>query len=320
VRLGYGRPAIIPEKVANMPLVRANGLDIEYETFGRESDPAVLLIMGFATQLTGWPDSLCHGLAAKGFRVIRFDNRDIGKSTHLTQLAAPDLWAMIAKREAGQMPAALYSLDDMAADAAGLLDALGIARAHIVGASMGGMIAQLAAILHPAKTKSLISIMSTTGRPDLPPGKPEAFAAIMTPPASAGREDRIERGIAVARVIGSPGFPASDAELRATVERGVDRAPYDPAGLTRQMAAVIAAPPRNERLMALKIPALAIHGADDPLIPASGGEDAARSIPGAELLIVPGMAHDFRESVVPVYLRAIGDFVAKVEARERAAA
>ncbi len=185
---------------------------------------------------------------------------------------------------------------------------------------MGGMIAQLFAICHPARTKSLVSIMSTTGRPDLPPGKPEAFAAIMTPPASPNREDRIERGIAVARVIGSPGFPASDAELRATVERGVDRAPYDPAGLTRQMAAVIAAPPRNDRLIALKISALVIHGADDPLIPASGGEDTARSISGAELLLVPGMSHDFRESVVPVYLKAIGGFVQKIEARERAAA
>jgi pimeloyl-ACP methyl ester carboxylesterase len=303
-----------------MPQVRANGIDIEYESIGREGDPAVLLVMGFATQLVGWPVSLCNGLAAEGFRVIRFDNRDIGKSTHLTRLGAPNLPAMIATREAGGWPAAPYSLDDMAADAAGLLDALGIARAHVVGASMGGMIAQQVAIHHPAKTKSLVSIMSTTGRPDLPPAKPEAFAAIMTPPASLGREDRIERGVEVARVIGSPGFPASEAELRETVARGVDRTPYDPVGIARQMAAVLAARPRNDRLKALKVPALVIHGADDPLIPASGGEDTARSIPGAELLIVPGMAHDLRESVVPVYLKAIGAFIRTVEARERAVA
>jgi pimeloyl-ACP methyl ester carboxylesterase len=303
-----------------MPQVRANGITIEYESIGREGGSAILLVMGFATALTGWPDSLCNGLAANGFRVIRFDNRDIGKSTHLTQLGAPDLAAMMAKLQGGQTPVAPYSLDDMAADAAGLLTALGIERAHIVGASMGGMIGQLVAINHPSKMKSLISIMSTTQRPDLPEGKPEAFAAIMTPPKSPGREDRIARGLEVWRVIGSPGFPASDAERRASVERGVDYAPYEPAGLARQMAAVITAPPRNDRLGALKIPALVIHGADDPLIPLSGGEDTAKSIHGADLLVVPGMAHDITESLVPVYLKAIGDFVVKVEAQERSQA
>ncbi len=297
-----------------MPRVRANGVELEYESTGREGDPAILLIMGFASALTGWPDSLCQGLAARGFRVIRFDNRDVGRSTHLAQLGAPDLSGMIAKLRSGQIPAAPYSLDDMAADAAGLLAALGIDRAHVVGASMGGMIAQLVAINHPAKAKSLVSIMSTTGRYDLPQGKPEAFAAIMAPPASFDREDRIIRGIEVWRVIGSPGYPASDAELRAKVERGVDYAPYDPAGNARQMAAIVVAPPRNDRLMSVTIPALVIHGADDPLIPVGGGEDTARSIPGAELVVVPGMGHDFPESLVPVYLKAIGNFVAKVEA------
>ncbi len=303
-----------------MPQVRANGIDIEYESIGRDGDPAILLINGFSTQLVGWPDSLFRGLAAEGFRVVRFDNRDIGKSTHLAELGVPDLGAMIATRNAGGWPTAPYALDDMAADAAGLLDALGINRAHVAGSSMGGMIAQLVALNHPEKAKSLVSIFSTTGRPDLPPGKPGAFKAIMTPPASFGRKDRIARWIAVAHVIGSPGFPASEAELRETAARGVDYAPYDPLGITRQMAAVLAARPRNDRLKALKIPALVIHGRDDPLIDVSGGEDTARSIPGAELLIVPGMGHDFRESVVPVYLKAIGEFVAKFEARERAAA
>src|SRR5271157_1083226 len=208
-----------------MSHVHANGVGIEYESIGREGDPVILLIMGLASALAAWPDSLCEGLAAKGFRVIRFDSRDIGRSTHLTQLGAPDLPAMIAKLEAGQPVASPYSLDDMAADAAALLTALGIDRAHIVGASMGGMIAQLLAINHPSRAKSLVSIMSTTGRPDLPPGKPEAFAAIMAPPKSPGREDRIARGIEVWRVIGSPGFPATDAEIRAAVERLVDHAP-----------------------------------------------------------------------------------------------
>jgi pimeloyl-ACP methyl ester carboxylesterase len=301
-----------------MARVHANGIDIEYESIGREGDPVVLLIMGFSGPLTFWPDSLCQGLAKKGFRVIRFDNRDIGRSTHLTKLGAPDLSALMAKLMAGGHPVAPYSLDDMAADAAGLLSALGIDRAHVVGASMGGMIAQLVAINHPAKAKSLVSIMSTTGRPDLPQGKPEAFAAIMAPPASAGREDRITRGIEVWGVIGSPGFRTSEAELRARVERSVDYAPYDPAGIVRQMAAIVSAPPRNDCLKSVRLPALVIHGADDPLIPVSGAEDTAKSIPGAKLLIVPGMGHDFPEPLVPTYLEAIGDFVATVEGRERA--
>jgi pimeloyl-ACP methyl ester carboxylesterase len=301
-----------------MPRVSVNGVEIEYESIGREGDPAILLIMGFASALTSWPDSFCRGLAAKGFRVIRFDNRDIGRSTHLTQLGAPNLPAMIAQLQSRATPVAPYSLDDMATDAAGLLSALGIERAHVAGASMGGMIAQLVAVNHPSKTKSLISIMSTTGRRDLPPGRPEAFAAIMAPPASAGREDRIVRGVEVWRVIGSPGFPASEAEIRAAVERSVDYAPYDPAGIARQMAAILAAPPRQDRLKVVKVPALVVHGGADPLVPVSGGEDTARSVVGAELRIIPGMAHDLRESLVPVVLAAIGDFVAKVEASKRA--
>ena len=300
-----------------MPRVRANGVDLEYESIGRKGDPAILLVMGFATSLTGWPDWFCRGLAGKGFCVIRFDNRDIGRSTHLAEAGVPDLAGMIARLEAGSAVAAPYSLDDMAADAAGLLGALGIARAHVVGASMGGMIAQLVAINHPARAKSLVSIMSTSGRHAVSQPRPEAFAAIMAPPASPSREDRIANGIRVLRVIGSPGFPATDDELRAIVTRGVDHAPYDPPGILRQMAAVLAAPERNDRLRKLKIPALVVHGADDPLIPASAGEDTAKSIPGADLLIVPGMGHDFPEALAPVYLDAIGDFAAKVEAGER---
>lgn len=298
-----------------MPQVRANGLDIEYESFGRESDPAVLLIMGFSAQMIMWPRAFCDGLAAKGFHVIRFDNRDIGKSTHLMHLGAPDIHAAMMKTMAGQPVAAPYYLDDMAADASGLLDALGIVRAHIVGASMGGMIAQIVAAKYPDKTKSLVSIMSTTGRRDLPPGKPEAFAAITTPPASDSREDRIAAGIRVWKTIGSPGYPASDAELRAVIEEALDRAPYEPTGIARQMAAIIASPPRNDILESVRCPALVIHGADDPLVPVEGGRDTAASIAGAELVIVPGMAHDFSSALVPVYLKYVGDFVTAVEAK-----
>ena len=301
-----------------MPQIRANGLDIEYESFGREQDPAILLIMGFAAQLTMWPEALCEGLSARGFRVIRFDNRDVGKTTHLSHFGMPNIAEAMGKALGGQPVNPAYALDDMAKDSVGLLDALGIGDAHIVGASMGGMIAQLTAINHPERTRSLVSIMSTTAKRDLPPAKPEAMAALMTPPASDAREDRIAQGMKSWRVIGSPGYAATEAELRARVEAAVDRVPYDPAGIGRQMTAIISAQPRHELLGRLRVPALVIHGADDPLIPVEGGKDTAQSIPGAQLVVVPGMAHDFTDALVPVYLKHIGDFVSAVERKKAA--
>ena len=297
-----------------MPKVRANGIDIEYESFGRQGDPAILLIMGFAAQMTMWQRSLCEGLARKSYRVIRFDNRDIGLSTHLDHLPAPNPGELMAKRMSGQPVEVPYTLDDMADDAAALLKALGIDKAHIVGASMGGMIAQLVAINHPEATKSLISVMSTTGRPDLPPARPEAMAALVTPPASDSRADRIAAGMNVVKVLGSPGFPDSDALLLEAVSAAVDRGPYDPAGVARQLAAIVAAPPRHETLKGVRAPSMVLHGEDDPIIPVAAGRDTAASIPGAKLVVVPGMAHDFTESIVPLYLQHIGDFVASVDA------
>jgi pimeloyl-ACP methyl ester carboxylesterase len=296
-----------------MPQVKANGIDIEYESFGRDSDPAILLIMGFSAQMTMWPTAFCEGLAAKDFRVIRFDNRDIGLSTHLSQLGAPNIGEAMMKAMSGQPVDAPYLLDDMAKDAVSLLDALGIKRAHIVGASMGGMIAQIVAAKYPEHTISLTSIMSTTGRRDLPQAKPEAMAALTTPPASDSRTDRIAQGIKTWRIIGSPGFAASDEELRATVEAAVDRAPYDPAGIGRQLLAIVASPPRNDILKNVKAPAQVIHGEADPLVPMEGGKDTAASIPGAKLHLVPGMAHDFTNALVPIYLKLVGDFVQGVE-------
>jgi pimeloyl-ACP methyl ester carboxylesterase len=203
----------------------------------------------------------------------------------------------------------------MADDAVGLMDALGARRAHIAGASMGGMIAQLVAINYADRTKSLISIMSTTGRRDLPPGNRETLSVLFRPPNSSDRDDLIDASILVQRALSSPGFPANEAEMRATAERGTDRAPFDAAGLARQSAALIAAQPRNALLRKLRCPALVLHGADDPVIPAAAAKDTAESIPGAELIIVPGMGHDFAMGLVPVYLKHIGDFVSKVEAR-----
>jgi len=302
-----------------MPQVRANGIDIEYESFGRDGDPLILLIMGFAAQLILWPEALCLGLAAKGFRVVRFDNRDVGKSTHFASLAAPDSRALLAEIMAGRRPDVPYSLDDMADDAVGLMDALRVERAHIVGASMGGMIAQLVAINHPDRTKSLTSIMSTTGRRDLPAGNRETLSVLFQPPKSSSRDDLIDASMLVQKALSSPGFPASEAEMRSTAERRTDRAPFDPGGLARQSAALIAAPPRNALLRELRCPTLVLHGADDPVIPAAAAKDTAESIPGAELVIVPGMGHDFAAALVPVYLKHIGDFVSKVEADTAAA-
>jgi pimeloyl-ACP methyl ester carboxylesterase len=302
-----------------MPQVRANGIDIEYESFGRESDPLILLIMGFGAQLIFWPEPLCQGLADKGFRVVRFDNRDIGKSTHLAGQTAPDPRALFAEVMAGRHPHVPYSLDDMADDAVGLMDALGAERAHIVGASMGGMIAQLVAINYPSRTKSLVSIMSTTGRRDLPSGNPETLSVLFRPPKSTSREDLINAGVEVQKALAGPGFPASEAEMRARAELRMDRAPLDLAGVARQSAALIVAQPRNALLKQVRCPTLVLHGADDPVIPAAGAKDTAESIPGAKLIIIPGMGHDFPPALVPVFLEQIGDFVSKVEAETAAA-
>ena len=296
-----------------MPRVHANGIDIAYESFGREGDPAILFIHGLATPLTGWPDSLCDGLARRGFRVVRFDNRDVGCSTLLPELGIPNIGAMMAALQPGERPAPPYGLDAMAADAVGLMDALGVARAHVAGASMGGMIAQLVALDHPERTASLVSIMSSTGRPGLPAAEPDAMRALMAVPKSSSRADRLATAVAaVAAISGS--LPQTDAELVAYLGRSIDYTPFDPAAAARHMAAILAAPPRHERLKGLAAPALVIHGSDDPILPPAHGEDAARCIPGAKLLVVPGMGHDFKEALMPIWIEAIGDFAAKAGA------
>lgn len=292
-----------------MPQISANGLQFEYESFGRDTDPAVLLIMGLGGQMTYWPQTLCDGIASKGFRVIRFDNRDAGKSARLANLPAPNVAELMAKRLAGEPVSAPYALDDMAMDSVSVLKALDIRRAHIVGMSMGGMIAQIIAAKHANHVLSLTSIMSTTGNHDLPPAKPEAMAAITTPPASGSREDRIAAGLKALRTIGSPKYAATDEELMAVVTRDVDRAPYDPAATARQLAAIVAAQARNGILKNVICPALIIHGEDDPLVPCAAGRDTATAIPGSKLEIIPGMGHDITEALVPVLLEYIVPFI-----------
>ncbi len=222
-----------------MAQIKANGIDIEFESFGRADDPAVLLIGGIYTQLTWWHDSLCHGFAARGFRVIRFDNRDAGKSTHLTALGAPAIPELMAKLKSGQKVELPYSLNDMAADAAGLLEVLGVGRAHIVGHSMGGMIAQLVAVNYPGRTKSLVSIMSTSGRRGLPSAKPEVMAVMMPPATTLTREERIDYSTRLFRTIGGSSYRPGDAELRAFIERQLDRVDFDLAAGARHMAAML---------------------------------------------------------------------------------
>lgn len=287
-----------------MPQVAANGVTLEVERHGDPANPPLLLIMGLGAQLTLWPIELVEALVARGYHVIRHDNRDIGLSTKFTEAGVPELPAVVMALMAGQTPRLPYSLADMADDAAALLAALGIDKAHIVGASMGGMIAQLVAIRHPERVLSLTSIMSTTGNPALPPAKPEAMAALMERPASAELEEVLKIGLNIARAIGSPGFPAPEQRTRERIERDFRRS-FHPTGAARQMAAIIADGDRRERLKSVTARTLVIHGAEDPLVPVEGGQDTAAAVAGAELLVIPGMGHDLPLELVEQIADAI---------------
>ncbi|HEX4304268.1 MAG TPA: alpha/beta hydrolase [Rhizomicrobium sp.] len=274
-----------------MPQITANGIPLEYASYGPHTGEAVLLIMGLGAQMTRWPLPFIEQFTAKGYRVVTFDNRDVGLSHKFDAAGPGDVAAIMAARAVGQAPPAAYTLDDMADDAAGLLDALGIARAHIVGASMGGMIAQMVAARHPGKTLSLTSIMSTTGNPDLPPAKPEAMAMLLTRPESGDFEALVAHSIKSQQVVGSPAYPADAAVLRANVIADLERSTY-PVGFTRQLAAIMASGDRRDALKGITAPTVVVHGIDDPLVPIAGGRDTAATIPGAQLIEIPGMGHD----------------------------
>ncbi|MEI9994836.1 MAG: alpha/beta hydrolase [Rhizomicrobium sp.] len=292
-----------------MPQIAANGIQLEYVSYGPESAETVLLIMGLGAQMTRWPLPLIQQFVAKGYRVVTFDNRDVGLSHKFDAAGPGDPAAVLAARAAGRTPQVAYTLDDMADDAAGLLDALRIARAHIVGASMGGMIAQMVAARHPGKTLSLTSIMSTTGNPAVPPAKPEAMAVLMTRPDPEDFKAMVEHAVKAQIVTGSPGYPPDPAALKRQVIADLNRSTY-PVGFSRQMAAILASGDRREALKTIAAPTVVLHGTDDPLVPVEGGRDTAAVIPGAELREVPGMGHD-----LPAPL-----FGAVVEAVEAAAA
>lgn len=282
-----------------MPRAKADGVELEYDSFGDPADPPLLLIMGLATQMIGWPEGFCALLAGRGFHVTRFDNRDIGLSTWLDGLPEPDLIALMS----GDPSTAPYLLEDMAGDAVAVLDALGTARAHIVGISMGGMIAQEVAIKHPERVLSLCSIMSTTG--DHAVGQPsqEALAAILLP-AGADRDGAIERGVTVLKVISSPGYPPTEQWMRDRSADSYDRA-YHPEGGTRQFAAIVASPDRTGALHAVTVPTVVIHGEEDRLVDVSGGKATAAAVPGAELVLFPGLGHDLPEALWPAFADAI---------------
>ena len=292
-----------------MPQIAANGITLEVERYGDEGAPPLLLIMGLGAQLTLWPMELVEALVGHGYHVIRYDNRDIGLSHKFDDAGVPEIPAIVGAMMSGQTPEVPYTLSDMAADAAALLDALGISEAHVVGGSMGGMIAQLVAVNHPERVKSLTSIFSTTGNRDLPPAKPEAMAALLGRPADGDLETLVAAAINTARAIGSPGYPAPEERIRANAMRDIQRSFY-PQGMARQFAAVVADGDRRERLKRVTAPTLVIHGEDDPLVPVEGGHDTAAHIAGAKLHTIPGMGHDLP-------LELVGEIAAAIAAHAR---
>jgi pimeloyl-ACP methyl ester carboxylesterase len=285
-----------------MPEVRSNGMTISYETLGDPSDPPLLLIMGLGAQLVDWPEGFCQMLVDRGLYVIRFDNRDIGLSTWLDELPLPDLGDIFG----GDFTTVPYLLSDMAADTAGLLKELGVPRAHVAGASMGGMIAQQLAIDRPDLVASLCSIMSTTGDRTVGHPTPEAAAALMRP-AATDREGAIAGAIESSKVIGSYAFGVFEIHEDDLISRATakyDRA-FHPAGTSRQYGAIIASPDRTASLGAVTVPTLVVHGEADPLIDVSGGRATAVAVPGATLLVIPGMGHDLPRGAWPQIADAI---------------
>ena len=290
-----------------MARAKANGIEIEYETIGNKGDPALLLVMGLGAQLTIWPDALFEGLARRGFFVIRYDNRDTGLSTDFGSWGAPNIAEAFGKLMKAEKVDTPYLLKDMAADAVGLLDALGIDKAHMVGASMGGMIVQIVAAQYPERTRSLVSIMSTSGRPGLPVGKPEALAMLTAQPEGPSREQRVRHGMKLRQTIAGAGYPIPDAELRAFVERNVDRRWY-PEGGARQYLSVIASGDRVDMLKTIKVPTLVLHGEEDPLLPVECGRDVAGLVPGARIETFPGWGHDLPGGMLPTLIDSIAGF------------
>ena len=294
-------PHLVDEIASNVGPAR---IDVAYQRLGRRDAPLVLLIRGGGAQLISWPDAFCHALVDHNLQIVRFDNRDVGLSTHMTDAPPPDLAAV----QAGDLSSVSYTLSDMAADAVGLLDALGVAKAHLVGASMGGAIAQTIAIEHRHRVRSLTSMMSTTG--DSSVGQPEmaALRELATGTPLVTRDDVVQLMLRAFRVIGSPAYPMDEREVAERTGRAYDRS-HDPAGFMRQTIAYVASGDRTELLRQLDVPTLVIHGAADRMCDVSGGRATAAAIPGAELSVIEGMGHNLPPGLRPHLADRIAKFV-----------
>jgi len=273
-----------------VPRLPANAIELEYETFGDPGATGAVLIMGLGAQMVAWPEDFCVALARRGHFVVRFDNRDVGLSTKIEGVPHDKAVEALAKNRRGEPVRAPYLLRDMAADTADLIRGLGLERAHVVGVSMGGMVAQELAIHFPERVASLTSIMSSTGASDLPGPTPEAQRVLLAPPPRT-REEAVAQALEVWRVISGPGYAFDAPRVRARAERSYDRC-HHPPGVERQLVAIAASPSRREALRGLAVPTLVVHGEDDPLVPAACGRDTLAAIPDAEGLFLPGMGHD----------------------------
>jgi len=272
-----------------VPTAHANGIDIEYATEGDPADPPMLLVMGLGGQLTAWPQGFVDGLRDRGFYVIRFDNRDCGLSTKFEGL--PDLTSLFTRSASS----ASYLVEDMADDAAALLDVLGVARAHVVGVSMGGMITQALVIHHADRFVTACSVMSTSGDRSVGAPTGEAMTALLRPVAT-NREEAIAASVEGSRVIGSPAYPTDESVLRERAAAAYDRA-FCPEGTARQLGAILASPDRTAGLREVRLPFLVIHGEADPLVTLGGGQATAAAVPGSKLITIPGMGHDLPEAL-----------------------
>lgn len=295
-----------------MPKAFANGIEIEYETFGDHRAPALLLICGLGGQMIGWDEELCEQWARKGLYVIRFDNRDVGLSTKLEQAGIPDVKAAMRAWRNGERIEAPYTLDDMADDAVGLLDALNIDKAHLCGISMGGAIAQTISYRHSTRVKTMTQVYATTGNPELPGASAEIMDLLLAPPPPQ-REAYIEHMLKFYKAVAGSGFPFDEEWHRKLAARSFDRA-YYPPGKARHYLAILAHGNRKPLLSSITAPTLVVHGSEDPLVPVSGGIDSAEAIPDAKLMIIEGMGHDMPHgSAWPMILEAVVDHIKKVE-------
>ena len=282
---------------------KANGIELCFDTFGDPAAPPLVLIMGLAAQMIAWDDDFCAALAARGYRVVRFDNRDIGESTWFADAAVPDVQAAFMAAMQGKPVQAPYLLSDMAKDVVGLLDALDMESAHIVGASMGGAIAQTLAIHHPERVRTLTSIMATSGAPGLPPPTPEAMAMLFRPPPTT-QAAYFEGYVQTWNLLRAGSFPLDEARDLTRAGQNFARG-LNPAGVARQLVAIVASGSRKGALAGVRVPTLVIHGDVDPLVPLACGVDVAESVPDAKLLVIKGMGHALPISMWPQIIDAI---------------